>query len=115
LKIALQKKDHPHHRAINEERSNSLVPSFSLFNSYEKILMSSIKQNGEECWVRFGSSTWNVFWHWNNNERRLRLPKITKEIKLEVLTSWRRAERSGTLKQQTKTLTLLEHYHVHLF
>ena len=43
------------------------------------------------------------------------ISKITKEIKLEVLTSLRRVERSWTLKQRTKTLTLLEHYHVHLF
>jgi len=25
------------------------------------------------CWVRLGSSIWNVLWSWNNNERRLRL------------------------------------------
>jgi len=25
------------------------------------------------CWVRLGSSTWNVLWSWNDNERRLRL------------------------------------------
>jgi len=25
------------------------------------------------CWVRLGSSTWNVLWFWNNKERRLRL------------------------------------------
>jgi len=23
------------------------------------------------CWVHLGSSTWNVLWSWNNNERRL--------------------------------------------
>jgi len=25
------------------------------------------------CWVCLGFSAWNVFWCWNNNERRLRL------------------------------------------
>jgi len=34
-------------------------------------------------------------------------------MKLEVLTSSRRAERSWTLKQRIKTLTLLEYYRVH--
>jgi len=27
----------------------------------------------DQCWVRLGSSTWNVLWSWNNNKRRLRL------------------------------------------
>jgi len=37
------------------------------------------------CWVRLGSSTWNVLWFWNNNERRFRsLEKIIEESKLEV-------------------------------
>jgi len=31
------------------------------------------------------------------------------------MTSLRRAERSWTLKQRIKTLTLIEHYYVHLF
>jgi len=79
------------------------------------VLLTAELKKGLLCWVRFGSSTWNVLWPWNNNERRLRLSKITKEIKLEEVTSLRRAERSWTLKQRTKTLTLLEHYHVHLF
>jgi len=35
-------------------------------------------------------------WPWNNNDRRLRLSNIAKEIKWEVLTSSRRTERSWT-------------------
>jgi len=42
------------------------------------------------------------------------LANITKEIKLETLTSSRRTERSWTLKQQIKILTLLEDYYVYL-
>jgi len=67
------------------------------------------------CWVRFYSSTRNVLWSWNNKERRLQLSNTIKEIKLEALTSSRRAERGWTLKQRIKTLTLLEYYHVYLF
>jgi len=106
LKTVLQKRDHPHHRAIDKERSHSLFLSFALFNFYDKTLTSSIKQSGEECWVRFGSSTWNVLWTWSDHERRLRLSKITKEIKLEVLMNSQQVERSWTLK----TLFIVELY-----
>jgi len=43
------------------------------------------------------------------------LSNATKEIKLEALTSSRRSERSWTLKQRIKKLTLLESYYVLLF
>jgi len=47
-------------------------------------------------WVRFGSSTCNVLWSWNNNERRLRLLETNnwrKQIR-SLPTNSRQAKRS---------------------
>ena len=117
LKNTLRKRDNLNKELISKDFS---ILSASFIYLVRFILLqrhptSLIKQSGEECWVRFCSSTLNVLWPWNNNDRRLRLSNVTKEIKLEAPTSSRRAERSWTLKQRIKTLTLLEHYYVHLF
>jgi len=66
------------------------------------------------CWVRLGSSTWNVLWSWNNNERRLRLlEKNNWRKQLRSLpTDSRQSRTKLKTKQRLKTLTLLEHCHV---
>jgi len=72
---------------INEELSISChIPKyFSHSSLLKRNPKSSIKQSVKECWVRLGSSTWNVLWFWNNNERRFRsLEKIIEESNLEV-------------------------------
>ena len=47
----------------------------------------SYLQRLNNCWVRLGSSTRNVLWLWNNNERRLRLLEKKKKFRSKRIKS----------------------------
>ena len=84
--------NHPNNGFINEE-----LPIFSIHSTLiQRHPTCSIKQSGKECWVRLGSSTWNVLWFWNNNERRLRLLEKNnwREQLRSLPTNSRQAKRS---------------------
>jgi len=60
--------------------SNKLSKFFTIYHL--PVSLHSFHFNTGHCWVRFASSTWNVFWFWNKHNRRFQLLKTDKESDL---------------------------------